>query len=834
MGYAFRLAKTVLALALGTGFFAIAGGLIYLNQVGFPGQYGDWVRSELSGRGLHLDFTSLRFDLRRGLVATDVQFYANKRDSIPILEAQEITLDLDKTKALRGEFKLINLIIIDGSTLVPTKKENEKLEASGINGRVTMTDSGRIRFHDASGLIEGIQVSFTADFKAPVQKKRTPEDGPKKEPRTANKILHLIFEEMDRWELPNDLPPELEIVVRGDLSHPDRINTEFSFSARNLKRNDYALKKLKIEGDLRAQLVTLDTIYLEDETGYASGEADWSITRRKGRFNLDSSLQFKDFINSCFIEDEKKEILPRLNMARSPVISVSGSFTALPDENFSIKASGSAHLGDFKFLNTRYEELSSQFSWHDGDLYLRDLMVKHADGQLDGNILSRGRLVNYKLTSTLPLSAFDPFITPGSKTKKELERVKFGKNSLLDLDIQGEINRDDLTTWTSTGKAHMNNLIYRDTALHRLAMDFEIGPKKQEFKNVKCLINDEKEVARTRVRGKASSELTIGSVLVDHERKQTVISNLQGKFWPSPIVRIFAPKTSAHLEKTYRFHQPPSLKLNGSFDNRFRSDEKNIYLIEIQTEGQTDYPFLGKPLPVTKLKTNVTVRRSLVTVDKLSFSTVGGTAAGKVVIDATRQAPPKYTGDIRWNRLYFPEISKVYKFKEKEKGWLTGQIAFSGVESDLRQFNATGVIGIEKGNLVALPIFGPLSPLIAGVLGDKRMGYERAKDASATFAIKNGVWMTEDFSAVSTSLNLTGEGWIDLNTDRIEMIVRINARGLLGLLTTPLTLLKGMFQFRGTGDFTNPKWKPSPFTRPAKGLADPIFRKPGRAQIIQE
>ena len=834
MGYAFRLAKTVLALALGTGFFAIAGGLIYLNQVGFPGQYGDWVRSELSGRGLHLDFTSLRFDFRRGLVATDVQFYANERDSIPILEAQEINLDLDKTEALRGEFKLINLIIIDGSASVPTEKEDENFEASGINGRVTMTDSERIRFHDASGLIEGIQVSFTADFKAPVQKKRTPEDGQKKKPRPANKVLHLILEEMDRWELPKDLAPELEFVVRGDLNHPDRINTEFSFSARNLKRNEYALKKLKIEGDLRAQLVTLDTIYLEDETGHASGQADWSITRREGRFNLDSSLQFKDFINSCFINDEKKKILPRLNMAHSPLISVSGSFTALPDENFSVKASGSAHLGDFQFLNTHYEELSSHFSWHDGDLYLRDLMVKHADGQLDGNILSRSRLVNYKLTSTLPLSAFDPFITPGSKTKKELERVKFGKNSLLDLDIQGEINRDDLTTWTSSGKAYMNNVIYRDTTLHRLAMDFEIGPKKQEFKNVKCLINDEKEVARTRVRGKASSELTIDSVLIDHERKQTVISNLQGKFWPSPIIRIFAPKTSDHLEKTYRFHQPPYLKLNGSFDNRFGSDEKNIYLIEIQTEGQTDYPFFGKLLPVTKLETNVIVRRSRVTVDKLSFSTVGGTAAGKVVIDASRQAPPKYTGDIRWNRLYFPEISKVYKFKEKEKGWLTGQIAFSGVESDLRQFNATGVIGIEKGNLVALPIFGPLSPLIAGVLGDKRMGYERAKDASATFAIKNGVWMTEDFSAVSTSLNLTGEGWIDLETDRIEMIVRINARGLLGLLTTPLKLLKGMFQFRGTGDFTNPKWRPSPFTRPAKGLADPIFRKPSRAQIIQE
>jgi len=829
MGYAFRLAKTVLALALGIGFFALVGGLIYLNQVGFPGQYGDWVRSELSERGLHLDFTSLRFDFRRGLVATDVQFYANEEDSVPILEAREITLDLDKTKALRGKFKLINLVVIDGSTLVPTEKENEKLKASDIHGRVTMTESGRLRFHDTSGLIEGIQVSIKADLKL-LKKKKTPKDDQEKEPNPANKILHLVLEEMDRWELPTDTPPELEFMIRGDLSQPERLNTEFSFNARDLKRNDYALKRLKIAGDLRAQLVTLDTIYLEDETGHATGQADWRLNSREGRFNLESGLQFQHFLESCF----GIEVLPRLSMARSPQISVDGSFAAPPEQKFSVKASGSAHLGNFQFLNTSYEELSSQFSWHDGDLYLRELMVKHGEGQLDGNILSRGQLVKYDLTSTLPLPAFDPFIRPGSRTEKELAKVKFSEKSLLALDIHGEINHDDLTAWTSAGKAYLKNFIYRDTALHHLAMDFNIDSKRQEFNNVKCLIDDRIELARTRVRGKASGELTVDSVLVDHHGKQTVISNLQGKFWPSPIIRIFAPKTSRHLEKTYRFHQPPSLKLNGSFDNRLRSDEKNIYRVEIKTEGQTDYPFLGKPLPITKLKTNVTVRRSRVTVDQLSFATVGGTAAGTVVIDTQRNGPTKYRGDIKWNDLKFPEISKVYKFKEEEKGRLTGKITFGGVESDIRQFNGTGVIGIERGNLVALPILGPLSPLIAGVLGDKRMGYERAKDASATFAIKNGVWMTKDFSAVSTSINLTGEGWIDLKTDRIEMIVRINARGLLGFITSPLALLKGMFQFRGTGDFTKPKWRPSPFTRPAKGMDDPIFRKPGRAQLVPE
>ena len=521
-------------------------------------------------------------------------------------------------------------------------------------------------------------------------------------------------------------------------------------------------------------------------------------------------------------------------MPQSPVISVSGRFAAPEGEKFSVQASGSGHLGNFLFLETPYEELGADFSWNDGDLYLRDLVVKHDHGQLEGDVLSRGNTIKYDLTSTLPLSAFDPFITSGSKTELELAKVKFRDNSTLNLDIEGELDHSDLTTWTSSGKAHLSNFTYRDTDLHHLKTEFEIKQGQQSFTMVKCLVNDNKEIARTRFGGKPSKELNVDSILIDRNAHQVVISNLRGELWPTPIIRIFAPAASRHLENNYRFHEPPNVTLNGSFSTKKGDNTKNAYSVRITTKGQTDYPFLGKPLPTTNLKADVTIKRSQVTVDNIFFNTLDGTAAGKVIIDTKRGGPNSYRGTMKWNRLYFPKISQVYQFKEKEKGWLTGQINFSGVDSDIRQFNATGVIGIEKGNLVSLPVLGPLSPIIAGVLGDKRMGYERAKDASATFAIQNGVWQTKDFSAVSTSINLTGEGWIDMKTERMDMTVRLNARGLLGFLTMPLAPLKGMFQFRGTGEFSNPKWKPSPFTRPAKGAADPIFRTPGRAQVVPE
>ena len=189
---------------------------------------------------------------------------------------------------------------------------------------------------------------------------------------------------------------------------------------------------------------------------------------------------------------------------------------------------------------------------------------------------------------------------------------------------------------------------------------------------------------------------------------------------------------------------------------------------------------------------------------------------------------------MKWDQLSFPLVSRTYEFKEEEKGTLTGSIDFNGTANGIRGFNADGLIGITKGNLVSLPVLGPLSPVIAGVLGDKRMGYQRAKDASSTFAIRQGVAQTKDFVATSTSIVLTGEGWIDLNTKKMDMTVRVNARGLLGLLTIPLKPLKGIFQFRGTGLYSAPLWRSSPFIRPAKGNADPLFQKAGKAQVVPE
>jgi hypothetical protein len=825
-----RVARTALLLSFTLIGLTIVGGLIYLNQVGFPGRYGDWLKSELASKGLYLSFQTLRFDFKQGLVATDVSLYSDEGQSFPLLEGREMALDLDKTKALRGKFKLHSLIIIDGTAHIPVDHDGRKVIVRDIHGKVKITETERIIVDGASGLIEGLRVNLSTDLR--ISKLKTNNDKPKSaETLKSNHVLKKVLEELALWTFSEEAPPQLAFNIKGDLGSPKRLQTSFRLDAVQLKRGQYQLRKILIAGDLQAQIVTLDEISLQDESGSASGQADWSISRNDGRFNLKSDLHIQDFLNNCF--DVK--VLKDLTISGTPpILKVNGSFSSREGGGFLVTANGHGDINEFSFLETDFDELSSDFSWKDGDLYLRDLEIIRKGDHLNGNIMRQGDQVRFDLISSLPLDAFKPFIKEDGPLEQALAHVTLSEKSTIALDVAGTLNLADRTDWSATGKVFLNDVTYKATRFYHLSTNYKIAPDKAEFFDIEGLLNDDQESIRLRHNGAASDPIYVDRILHDLESHLITIQNLRGKAWATPVVRIFAPNTATHIEETYRFHSPPRLSLNGTFAEKEEDSDKNSFIVEVRTEGQTDYPFLGSHLPLQNLNADLTIRGTGITVQNLTCGTLNGSIAGSVFCDVTPGQKTKYRGAIKWDDLSFQRLSQVYKFKEEEKGTLTGSIDFRGNSDGLRGFNAEGLLAINQGNLISLPILGPLSPVISGLLGDKRVGYERAKDASANFNVTNGVLTTKDFIAISTNVTLTGEGSIDLLSEKLDMTIRMNARGLLGLFTLPLQPLKGIFQFRGTGTHKKPKWRSSPFTRPEKGKNDPIYQKTGKAQIIRE
>jgi hypothetical protein len=147
-----------------------------------------------------------------------------------------------------------------------------------------------------------------------------------------------------------------------------------------------------------------------------------------------------------------------------------------------------------------------------------------------------------------------------------------------------------------------------------------------------------------------------------------------------------------------------------------------------------------------------------------------------------------------------------------------------------------GNIALEQGELFKAPVFGPLSPLIAGLQGHKRASHETARDASADFLIRDGTLLTDNFITSTDSLTVQAEGSIDLARKTLDMTARADTEGLLKLVTLPLNIatLNSLFQFRGTGPVMTPNWESTPFTRRKREGQPPLFAPPPKAGLVPE
>ncbi len=145
--------------------------------------------------------------------------------------------------------------------------------------------------------------------------------------------------------------------------------------------------------------------------------------------------------------------------------------------------------------------------------------------------------------------------------------------------------------------------------------------------------------------------------------------------------------------------------------------------------------------------------------------------------------------------------------------------------------SGAGLLALENAELFSVPMFGPLTPLVGGVLNDENAGVQRAKDAFCTFEIEDGVLSTNDFQTSTNSLNFAGNGSVDMKEQTLDMTMRMNARGLLGILTRPLRPFSGLFQFRGTGPLKATQWESMKFTEPPE-TENEILLTPPKAKVI--
>ena len=824
----FKNLRLVILITLGLFLGIVVGGAYYLNQSGGNNQWRDKIAHELENLGIVADFDSLRYEPTRGLVAKGVRIYTDESRTETVAVLKHLVIDVDKTKLMRGKIRVNNVSLRNAEIsmpLDPDEPDGARIIINDLRGDLFLPDKNTIEAQEVSGVIAGIQLTLDAHiWSGNLKNVQDQPQSHKKARITRVKIIAKIIEEISRWSWPEGKPPHIKIYTEGNLDNLDSAHLEFSLTADELERDDVILHDIEIRGDYHNKVVTLDRISLDDGSGKFEGRADFHPITRQGRFQASSKLHLQILARKLL----GLHPLQQVTFSSPPTVNCTGTIDF--DESFkpTVQLTGRAEIKNFTYSGTHFNTFTTEIALQGKDVYLTKIQATHAEGEIKGRLLIKDGHIRYEAQSSLPTSAYKPFIL-APLAKKHVEFAKFSPSSRIDISSQGNINLNKPSDWSFEGDFNLQNFSYRGVPMKRAKAKYQSNPQDTTFTGIELTFDYYDYVLRKKHGGPLSARVDSDKVVIDHKKRMVHIKNVRATAWPTPVIRLFSPKVADHCEK-YQFFRPPTLIAHGSFDLN-KDQARTDFDIDVRAPSSTRYAFLGEALTLRRLRGNVRVRQQRVDVKNLSFYTFQGPCSGNITVQIKKQL---YEGSLQWSRLHLKDLGQVYHFKKSDRGLITGQITFKGKSNSITQFNGKGGIALERGNLFSIPMLGPLTPLIGSVLGKKNPTNEHAENASCTFGIRNGIVYSDNFLANTRSLRFTGEGNIDLKNKQIDMMVRMNARGLFSIITLPLRPFMGLFQFQGTGNLTSPKWKTSLFTAPKRGKKDPIFHRPPKARVIEE
>jgi hypothetical protein len=166
------------------------------------------------------------------------------------------------------------------------------------------------------------------------------------------------------------------------------------------------------------------------------------------------------------------------------------------------------------------------------------------------------------------------------------------------------------------------------------------------------------------------------------------------------------------------------------------------------------------------------------------------------------KARPGHAARLEFGAIDFTKLTSLYFDYDESEGKLNGSFDFTGAGEDGRAMRGQGQLTVENGRVFAIPFLGPFSEILNKLVPG--MGYQKAQQASASFAVADGTIRTKDFVIEGRGFSMIGDGTIGFLDDRMDFDMRLNARGLPGVLLFPVSKL---LEYETRGKFSKPNWR---------------------------
>ncbi len=853
----FRFLRRLLLFVIASS--VLAGG-IYLSTTSFRERWHGFITGELAQHGVYLEFEHLTVNPFGGLVARGVRVFNDSSKKHLIAAVDRLNLGVDFGSLIEGRVKIDSLELLHASVALPVDPERPELtviELKDLSARAFLEEN-RLDIRQAEGLLSGgLHISVSGIVELPA-----PDDALPPRPRSsAMERLSAMREHrvqiqhgldwLARFRAPH--APRLRVKVSGALDRPQELRAELVFQADGLTFEDYVWKELVAEAEYDGGFIDLKRLHLRDHLGTLDATATWRMGADRLRFRLTSSADLPGLARAFFSSEHLREVV----FYEAPQLALEGSLflgKAQPEDFLPAEVTGRLDCGRFGSRGEIFNALSLTLGATREGMIVRDALLKHKTGTLALNVMKhREQGFKYDLVLRMDPNVFLPFVSL-PKTREIIQRFGFDDSSHIDVHMACAGPTTNLRECPASGHGSLRNFRYKDVPFESIELDLALLGDVQNYANVRVRRPD----------GPAEAELVFVN---DHDdAKWLRLVNVHTEADAAGIVRAFAPKAADQIDR-YRFSAGTEVTVNGtigykanpqfnnyhvafknpvggahyvlwnedypitapygdvnilgdvlSFDIKGRlfgdtlhakgavnlAANVKSYDVDVKA-GRFPYDVFGKKLPFQNVNAQVHNRDGTIRFD-VAADVLGGDMTLKGTLNENREPNP-YDGELRMNAISYQRFAQVYSPGNESVGDITGHFKFTGRMNDWKALKGGGALSILNGNLMALPVLGPLTPVIGAMLPPLIKGYNVAKKADCSFEVSDGFIVTNNIEAESSSYRIFSRGNIDFIRDDIDFNAEVRLRGL-GVLLFPVTQLMA---YKGSGTVGDAKWSPRIF-----------------------
>ena len=742
----------------------IAAGLLaagwYAYHKGFTKKWRGFVAAEFRKRGVDLTLRKLTLHPLRGIIAKEVKVYDtnDKRRTMAVID--EMRLVINWGNLIQKKTFLDALDLRDAKLSLPIDPNNTrgpKIEITKLSGRL-MLPPQQVYLSNFEAELYGIRVSASGRIVNP-QKAGSlfrPKE-PKPERKPAEQIAHVL-DELRRLRYDGS-GPQLDLRFSGDLARPETIFIEAKLWADQVRRERWRVQSVYLDALYRDQRLALRQLSVSDDKGELRLTGSFDPVAKALEVQIHSTLDpqptVKAFARIPQIEEFVFYEPPSIDL------TVRAAFGDSPEA----QAFGRVAAKRFALRSVLFDQFEADLIYQGDRWAARGVRLVHKDGEITGDVMQLPDDFRTRLHSTINPEVLAPLLT--GPTAEWFKQFNFLDAPTVHIEARGK-DPDPKQLWAN-GVLKLGRSTYRGVTAQSATATVRYSDRR--------LTVDPLRVVRPEGVGE-------GGLVFDFARDEVVVQKIRTSIHPQDMIWWIDPKLVKDIAP-YRFgKKPPQLLIDGLVHTKGGDSTK--LKIDVTAPGGMDYTFIKKDLHCPQISAHLLFTKDRLRIDDLEATIFGGKLSGDLDISLAKDRPG-HEAAIRLQKVDFASLTKLYFNFDSSKGQLDARYAFRGKGDDSRAMRGEGQLIVTDGAVFSIPFLGPLSGILNGIVPG--MGDDVARKGSASFSVANGTISTKDFTIEGQGFSMFGAGDLYFLDDSMNFDVRINARGLPGVLLFPVSKL---------------------------------------------